>query len=249
MPVGDSQVEEQKEPHFLTGKSRASALDYAGAIESFEKALEVNPHSASAHFELAWIYEKPDNSLCDNAAAIYHYQRFLRYSPTSSKADLAKAHINACKLELAKTVSSLGPLPAAAQRDLEKVLLENRDLKARIVQWEAYYAATRAQTPTNVPVLTPVTNAPASNPPPAAREATLVESPRASSSSSRPSTTTAANRTPTRTTMRTHTVKAGESPASIARRYSLPVSVLLAANPQARPNHLQVGQTLNIPAP
>src|SRR3954453_22122324 len=135
LPVGGSQVDEQKEPHFLTGKNRASARDFAGAIESFEKALEVNPHNASAHFELGWIYEKAGENFSDDAAAIYHYERFLKYCPNSSQADLAKAHINACKMQLAKTVSALGPLPQAAQRDLEKVLLDNVELKARIAQW------------------------------------------------------------------------------------------------------------------
>src|SRR2546427_9574199 len=42
---GQSQMDEQKEPHFLDGKRRQNALDYKGAIESFDKALQVNPNS------------------------------------------------------------------------------------------------------------------------------------------------------------------------------------------------------------
>jgi hypothetical protein len=44
LPSGQSQFEEEKEPHYLTGKSCIGSLDYRGAIEAFETALEVNPH-------------------------------------------------------------------------------------------------------------------------------------------------------------------------------------------------------------
>src|SRR6188474_2765693 len=72
-PVASTQLEEEREPHFLEGKSRVNALDYKGAIESFEKALDVNPRSASAHFELGWLLDEKEP---DPAAAIYHYQHF-----------------------------------------------------------------------------------------------------------------------------------------------------------------------------
>jgi LysM repeat protein len=47
---------------------------------------------------------------------------------------------------------------------------------------------------------------------------------------------------------RTHTVKAGETPTVIARKYGVKVDALMAANPRLEPRHLKVGQTLNIPA-
>src|SRR5882672_3683534 len=75
LPSGRNPLDEQKEPHFLTGKSRVASMDYKGAVEAFEKALEVNPRSASAHFELGLLYEKNE---MDYAAAIYHFDRFLR---------------------------------------------------------------------------------------------------------------------------------------------------------------------------
>src|SRR5947209_17314263 len=89
-PARQSQLEEEKEPHFLEGKSRVNALDYKGAIESFEKAVEVNPGSASAHFELGLLYEK--NQL-DYAAAIYHFDRFLALRPASDYAEIVKQRI------------------------------------------------------------------------------------------------------------------------------------------------------------
>ena len=54
--------------------------------------------------------------------------------------------------------------------------------------------------------------------------------------------------TPTATS-RTHTVKAGETPSLIARKYGVKVDALMAANPKLDPRRMQVGQALIIPAP
>src|SRR5215216_6446466 len=75
---GQNPAEEEKEPHYLAGKSAINSMDYKGAIESFEKALEVNPHSSAAHFELAWLYDQKEP---DPAAAVYHYEQYLRLLP------------------------------------------------------------------------------------------------------------------------------------------------------------------------
>src|ERR1700729_1261080 len=98
-PSGDSPLDEQKEPHFLAGKNLATQMDYQGAIDSFEKALDVNPRSASAHFELACLYESKSQPP-DPAAAIYHYDRFLKLAPKSDMAEVVRTHINSCKMEL-----------------------------------------------------------------------------------------------------------------------------------------------------
>jgi LysM repeat protein len=58
----------------------------------------------------------------------------------------------------------------------------------------------------------------------------------------RPSVTPAA-------TSRTHTVKARETLAAIARKYGVKVDALMTANPKLDPKHLQVGKTLIIPPP
>lgn len=230
IPSGESQLDEQKEPHFLTGRNLVSQMDFKGAIASFEKALEVNPRSASAHFELGCLYEEKDN---DPAAAIYHYERFLKLRPNASEAELARGHITACKLELARTVSSLGPLPPSTQRDMEKVMIENKDLKTQLARWEAAYPG-HPVSPTNLPVQNPAQSVTGQNQAGSVRTATVQPNP------------TVTNRA---AGGRTHTVKTGENPAAIARKYGVSTSALMAANPQARPTHLQVGQVLNIPAP
>ncbi|HEX4343844.1 MAG TPA: tetratricopeptide repeat protein, partial [Verrucomicrobiae bacterium] len=119
-----SQLDEEKEPYFLAGKSRETAMDFDGAIESYEKAVEVNPHNSAAHFELGFLYERNDN---DCAAAIYHYDRFLALRPDSDNAEVIRQHILGCKQVLARTVS-LGPITEAQTHELNKVVEENKSL-------------------------------------------------------------------------------------------------------------------------
>jgi LysM repeat protein len=237
LPGGDSQADEEREPHFLMGRKLASQMDYDGAVDAYEKALLVNPQSAAAHFELAWLYEGKQN---DPAAAIYHYERFLKLAPNSGKADVAQAHINNCKLELAKTASAIAPISASAQRDLEKLVQENRDLKAQL----AYYASHPGTSVSNPPVPPPV-----SNPIPLV----TVTNP---SRTTAPSDTTAVrtpppapnSRPPAPPPAKTHTVSSGETMAAVARKFGVTLDALRAANPQvADPRHLRVGTTLNIP--
>jgi len=212
-------------------------MDFQGAIDAFEKALEVNPHSASAHFELAWLYENKAQ-VPDYAAAIYHYDCFLKLSPKTDRADLVRAHMNSCKMELAKTVSAFSPWNG--QHDMENLMLENKNLKAQLAQYQA--AANRSPTPAPQPVPQPVAQ-PVSAHTPAAfamREVQAVHSTPSPPGSSRP---VAAAGT------RTHTIKSGENPHSIAREYGVSVAALMAANPKVSATHLQVGQSLNIPAP
>jgi hypothetical protein len=108
LPSSQSQMEEEKEPHFLAGKSCINNMDYKGAIDEFEKALEANPHSASAHFQLGWLYEEKEP---DPAAAIYHYEQFLKLRPNSDNAEVIAQHITNCKQDLAKTVLPLPVTP------------------------------------------------------------------------------------------------------------------------------------------
>src|SRR5437016_4933324 len=77
-PTGESNVDERKDSDFIAGQNRARSLDYAGAVQAYEKALETNPRSAPAHFELGLIDYL---NLPDYAAAIYHFQKFLELRP------------------------------------------------------------------------------------------------------------------------------------------------------------------------
>src|SRR5207302_6627330 len=129
--------------------------DYNGAIESFEKALEVNPRSASAHFELGCLFDEKET---DPAAAIYHYTHYLTLRPKAENLEVVKQRIMACKQDLARTVS-LGPVNDKVQRELEQLLEENRrltqenkSLNESLEQWRGY--ANRSALPTNAISLT-----------------------------------------------------------------------------------------------
>jgi tetratricopeptide (TPR) repeat protein len=249
----DSQSDEKKEPNFIAGKNLVMQMDYQGAVESVEKSLEVNPRSASAHFELGWLYEGKVTPP-DPAAAIFHYERFLRYSsnPDKAEADLARQQVNICKLELAKTVSALGPLPSPVMREMDRVLTENKDLENRLAALqtqldEARAAAARAQTPAPAPVAPPQNPTPIAVPAKNTVDLKRSEPPRpAAVESGGPSASYRAGHT---TSFRIYTIRQGDTPAAIARKYGISIASLLAANPSVKPTHLLVGQTLNIPSP
>jgi LysM repeat protein len=247
-PTSTNPLDEQKDPHFLLGQDRVNSKDFKGAIESFEKSLEANPRSASAHFELGWLYEEKDPN---PAAAIYHYESFLKLRPSSDKVDIVKPRIIACKQEMAKSVLiSLGT--QTTQRDLEKLrvelektLVENNQLRAQLVQAQQQLAVFQAQSQA---ARTPVTSTPLVPTAPRSNSLTTTtpaaETPRpVASSSNAPAKASAP------TASRKHNVQSGENPVAIARKYNVKLDALLSANPGLDPKRLKIGQTINIPTP
>lgn len=245
LPSASDPLEEQREPHFLTGKSRVNSMDYEGAVEAFEKALEVNPRSSSAHFELGLLYEDRQQ---DFAAAIYHFDRYLKLRPNSDYGEIVKQRIVACKQELARTVS-LGPVSQNMQRDLERLADENRDLHQKLDAWQAYYTANAARlgsgnNPPPPPVL-PAGQPIATRPTATARPTAAAQS--VSAQPAQPVQPAPDIARPMRT-VGTYSLKAGDTPASIARKYGIRLDALMAANPGIDSKHLKIGQTLTIPA-
>ncbi|MCX8091314.1 MAG: LysM peptidoglycan-binding domain-containing protein [Verrucomicrobiae bacterium] len=240
---GAGTTDEEKEPYFQAGRARVNALDYKGAIAAFERALEANPRSAAAHFELGWLYA---DKVPDPAAAIFHYERYLKLRPNAENADTVRQHILRLKQELAKAVL---PLPASpgVQRELEHLADENRRLREELGRWREWYAQQSART-----APTPARPAPESAPPTQSSPAPITSSPAAPAPASptRPEPAPARPSLPapeSRPAMRLHKVQPGETPASIARRYGVSVEALLAANPGLNPRRMQIGQTLNVP--
>jgi tetratricopeptide (TPR) repeat protein len=230
---GSASLDEEKEPHFLEGKSRVNMLDYAGALESFEQALEVNPKSAAAHFEIGCLCDQRE---ADPAAAIYHYGRYLKLRPRGEKAERARERIGACQQQLASMVS-VGPVTQTLQRDQEalternkQLTEENRMLRDRVEKREGRLNAPRMAA--NAGRSESVTQVSASR---------TAEPPQGRSQP-------AENSRALMATGRTHTVSSGETPAAIAKRYGIRVETLMAANPRLEPRRMRVGQTLAIPS-
>ena len=218
LPANDTHTDEQNDPHYLRGRALVSSQDFRGAVAEFEQALESNPHSASAHFQLGWLYEE---KMKDPAAAIYHYQRQLSLQPASPNSEAAKGRIRACKRELADIEFPL-PITQNLQRDVDRLTAENQLLKQQMETLKGQLAAAEAaaQARPAAPVYSGsglATAAPAQN---------------SSVTTARP---------------RVHVVKSRETIASIAQQYSVKPNAILAANPKVDPRRLRVGQTINLP--
>jgi len=219
---------EEKEPQFLIGRTRVNAMDFQGAIEAFEQALETNPRSAAAHFELGWLYAEKEAA---PATAIYHYEKFLKLRPGAENAETIRLHIFRLKQELAKGVLPIPP-STEVQRQLEQLAEENRQLRDQVTRLQAAPSQVSTNNRTVVPTLA-AANRPRDN----------------SGTTGRPVASTASAFRTERAVVsgRTHRVQAGETPAAIARRYNVKVDALLVANPGLNPKRMRVGQSLSIP--
>lgn len=231
VPASQGDLNEEKEPHFLAGKNAVNSMDYRGAIEEFEKALEVNPRNSKAHSQLGWLYEEKE---LDAAAAIYHYEKYLKLRPESGDADLIRQRITNCRRDLAKTDLPLSITPGM-QRQIDQILDENKRLKEENEKWKAAYLSIRPQT-----VATSSNVAPFS---PARQPVSIQPEPE-----TRPNLNPLPRETPRVNAPRTHVVRSGETLASIARRYNVNLSAMTAANPRLDPRRMRVGQVVNVPA-
>jgi tetratricopeptide (TPR) repeat protein len=231
--------DEQKEPYFLAGKNRLQARDYQGAIEMFEKALDVNPRSASAHFELGILYEQQQG---DYAASLYHYQKAINLKGDMLSADLARQRIQECKRELAKTI--IAPVSTQnLQKAVDDLRAENQLLKQQLQAWQAYYAGRGIVTSNGLPP-SPAPFSPVQPQPVqvnTARSETPVPPVTRTSAPVRTAQATASNRL--------HTIAAGETFATIARRYRVSAAALQSANPTIDARRMRPGQALVIPPP
>src|SRR4026207_1223096 len=118
-PSAKAPVDEERNPYFVEGKERIGTRDYKAAIAAFEKALEENPRSAPAPFELGVLYEHPSGQREDDyVAALYHYNQVVRLRPHIYPADNARQRIASCKQELVRSQSiSPGCSPDTWQRE------------------------------------------------------------------------------------------------------------------------------------
>ncbi len=233
-PSAQGPFEEEKERHYMAGMTKLQARDYSGAIESFQKAIEVNPHSAAAHLQLGLLYER-NSEEC--ATAIYHFQQYLQLRPTADYAEVIRQRIVGCKQELAKSVS-LGPLSGEMQGRLETLALENQRLKdenRRLSEdnhkWQSYFASLQRPLPHSASSegVSPLP----SQPPRVPTEGSAALS--------------GARDEPSLAAARTHKVQSGDTFFSIANRHGISVAALERANPGVDSRRLRIGQMVNLP--
>jgi LysM repeat protein len=255
-PGDSSQIDEEKEPHFVLGNSRCNEMDWNGAVEAFEESLEVNPHSAEAHYRLAQLF---DTKVPDPAAAIYHYQEYLKREPDAKNRDVINERIDSCKQQLATDVLQLPSAPAV-QKQLDSLVDQNRQLQAEVDKlnaqlrdWNAYYASEQAalkasggnagnyvnaQQPTTIASATPDDISSQPNQPQPQPQPNVGKSGKPSKPKPAPAREPKAH---------THVVASGETIASIARKHGVSLGALEGANPGINPKKLHVGQVINLP--
>jgi LysM repeat protein len=246
-PTAETRLDEQQNPHFKAGREKLSALDYRGAIESFERAVEDNPRSALAHFELGVLFEQHAN---DYAAALYHYNKALKLRPNGNPADIIRQRIPGCKQELLKA-DSLAIVNPNVLRETERLREENLALRKQIESLQTHLAV---RPPASAPGgqiarAREISYSSPASPTLAGTDMAL----RGDAGSVSPGTTVGASDRARAVAngagrARTHTVKAGETPFAISRQYRIKIDLLLSANPGLDPKRIRVGQVLNIPA-
>ena len=79
-----------------------------------------------------------DEKESNPAAAIYHYQQYLRFDPKAPNAEVVNQRIYTCKQQLAADVLPLPSSPAAQQQlqqlaDKNRLLQDEVDYGARIM--------------------------------------------------------------------------------------------------------------------
>ena len=242
-PSAPSAADEEKEPHFVLATSRFNGMDYPGAIEAFQESLEVNPRAAQAHYRLAQIF---DTKQPDPAAAVFHYQEYLRLDQRAENAAVIRERITACKQQLATDVMAIPTTPRAL-RQIEELTETNRLLQAQVAQlresvkkWSDYADSLKAAAK-NSPA--PQNNF--SEPPTGGIQ--LIDNPTAPSAGTARVSTPVRQSAPPTTKPRTCVVKSGETLAGIARKRGVSLPALQAANPGVNPKKLRAGQSLNLP--
>lgn len=149
-------LDEVHNPHFQKAKRLMEERDFKGAAESYEKALELTPRLAAAHFELGLL---SDEKLGDPIAAVYHYNRYLALRPNTDKRQLVEDFIQRAKLTIA---SKLPQSPIVDPSDLSRlqnekaaVLQDNAALRNRVAELEKAAAATQPAAPALPVAVTP----------------------------------------------------------------------------------------------
>lgn len=254
-------ADDDRERNFQRARESERLGDYEGAAEFYERAIEKNPRSAAVHLGYASLCE---GSLRRHADAVYHYQRYLKLrdgDPKDAKAESIRRRITNCTEQLATSV----PLVIRSEtiaRDLAAVRGENRILRSQVTNlvaglshWSNEWSRASLQLQqalasggVGAPEVGSARGTGGSTSPGTVERSASGRSPTGVGRSVR-GTTPGFRGIPSRgaVSFRTHRVGPGETLEGVARRYGIPSSSLMRANPSVRPRTMPVGTILRIP--
>ena len=218
----------------MRGQSRISERDFPGAITEFQRAIANNPLSAPAHLELAFMFKDHGD---DPAAAIYHFDRYLELDPDAEQKRLIRQHVDNCKMQLAKLFLIAPVVPAArTQLDLLKEEVKRLEKENGQLRWQM--SALQAN-------VSPKEGEKAGDLNTSGANGNAVEFvPAIARDSVIPALQPAVS---SKLSTRIHTIRNGDYPAKIARRYNVKVDAILKANPGLNPRKLKIGTKVKVP--
>ena len=245
-PMATARMDEEREAYFLDAKEKLFAEDFSEAVIGFEKALEVNPQNAAAHFELGLIYYQ---HIHDYAAAIYHFRKMLDLRPDHMMAGQIRDHLERCKMDFASSVN-LGPLNQHTEARMKRLVEEKDGLLEKVGQMEGQLAQMREVLAVQSQALKS-----ARQQVPSAASPVLAGQKASSGSVANESDAGVAFEpsTPglslTEEKYRKHVIRSNDNFYKLAQYYGLGLKAIEQANPGIDSTRLQIGQVINIPFP
>ena len=241
-------IDEEREAYHMDAKSKLFAEDFEAAVVGFEKALEVNPNNASAHFELGLINYL---HLKDYVSAIYHFQKLLEMRPNHMMAVQIKDHLERCKMDFASTVT-LGPLNQNTETRLKNLVETKEELETQIKNLEGQLAQMRQVLSAQSEAL----NRNRQN----ARPESLANRSKSSKSNAPTQTSNLEGKGKTNSTamqnasmstpkFRKHVIRSNDTFYKLASHYRVDFKSIQSANPGVNSTKLQIGQVVNVPYP
>jgi len=242
-PSDNILLSDGENPHLKEGLALVSAMDDKNAVRRFERALEVNPSSIRAHFELGLLEQ---NFNKDYVSALYHYKKVLELKQSGWPAENVRQLMAGCRQELVRS-EAITPTFQAMQRDIDQLRKENDQLRDELASVQK--GQTRANLNPVPEAATPVRNeeppsSPRTTPTPASDPS---PSPRPTRPSPNQPYTPSEAVLAMRTGYITHYIKSGETLMALSRKYDVPITSIQAANRGLDPRSLRVGQPVRIP--
>lgn len=247
--------DERHEANFLNAINLQTQGRDDEALKAFNRALEANPQSASAHREIGQLCLDKKR---DYALAVFHLRRHQQIKgarsskTTKDPGDYAvEQQIKQAQILLAaEFTDQIGQ--QQNQSKIDELKRRNAELETTVIRLNQQIALRGAPVVVANPVPPPpspqVQTQAAAGPVKDVAPAPVAAAPAAVVRPTATKTVSPAAKPASRApAARTHVVKAGEIPAAIARRYGISVQELMAANKGIDPRRMRAGQTLNLP--